>query len=213
VVKRQATVIAIVKGPVMSNGFDIEYKLLPPKLKLQLWVLALDANTSKVNIAYRRGAFRTSLAYNYGGNVQAALSRKRLTTTVGFHPGTHDISAGLVFRGFKFGTTANIGKSSVGAAFGYGSALLPFPAELSTTFNSGAAGLQSMAGTIRSARNNPLAWYNLHSDDVTAITKAVSAGQKIAKYGRSKDNFGIGLRLNYTPQTGFTIYGGAQFRF
>jgi HD domain len=33
----------------MGKAFDIDFKLLPPKL----WVLALDANTSKVNIAYR----------------------------------------------------------------------------------------------------------------------------------------------------------------
>jgi hypothetical protein len=56
----------------MGNEFDIAFKLLPPQLQMQLWVLALDANTSKVNLAYRSGSFLTSLAYNYGGTVEAS---------------------------------------------------------------------------------------------------------------------------------------------
>jgi hypothetical protein len=70
-----------------------------------------------------------------------------------------------------------------------------------------------MAGDISSAPDNPLAWYKLHSDDVAAIGNAVSAGQQISKYGEDSNRFGAGLRLNYTPQTGLTIYGGAQLRF
>src|SRR4051794_4028095 len=74
-----------------SLPFDIDFKLLPPKLQMQLWVLALDANTSKVNLAYRSGSFVTGLAYNYGGNVEASLGFRRVSTTVGVNPANGDV--------------------------------------------------------------------------------------------------------------------------
>lgn len=196
-----------------ENAFDIDFKLLPPTLQMQLWVLALDANTKKVNIAYKPGSFLSSLAYNYGGNLEASLSVNRLPTTVGVDPATGNVKLGLVFRGFEFGASANVTQQSAGLSIGYGASLLPFPNELSSTFHSAAFGLQSMAKDIASAPDNPLAWYNLHSDDVSAIGKAISVGQQIAKYGESSNSFGAALRLNHTPETGLTIRLGAQVRF
>lgn len=197
----------------MGNEFDIKFKLLPPRLQMQLWVLALDANTSKVNLAYRSGSFRTGLAYNYGGNVEASLGVRRFSTTVGVHPTSGDVDLGVAFRGFNFGVSASVTQESVGAGISYGARLLPFPEELSTTFNSAADGLQTMASDIRSAPNNPLAWYRLHSDDVAAVTRAVSVGQQIARHGENSNRFGASLRLNYSPRSGLMIYGGAQLRF
>lgn len=197
----------------MGDRFDIDFKLLPPKLQMQLWVLALDANTSQVNLAYRAGSFRTGLAYHYGGNVQASLAVRRFSTTVGVRPGSGDVDLGLVFRGFTFGLSASAVRRSAGVSLGYGATLLPFPTELASTFNSAAGGLPSMARDIRSAPDNPLAWYRLHSDDVAAIGRAISVGQAIAKQGAHANRFGAGLRLNYTPQTGLTIFGGAQLWF
>jgi hypothetical protein len=63
--------------------FNVKFKLLPPDLQVKLWVLGLDANTSKVNIAYSPGSFVTSLAYNYRGNAEACLGIQRFTTTIG----------------------------------------------------------------------------------------------------------------------------------
>jgi hypothetical protein len=197
----------------VGNDFDIDFKLLPPKLQMHLWVLALDANTTQVNLAYRSGAFRSSWAYNYGGNVEASLSMRRFSIAAGVNPGNGDMSTGLVFRGFRFGTSASVTKRSIGLNFGYGAQLLPFPWELAGTFNSAAGGLPSMARDIGSAPDNPLAWYRLHSDDVTAISNAVAAGQQIAKQGMGSSRFGVGLRLNYNPQTKLMIYGGAQWLF
>src|SRR5215813_2012708 len=122
----------------MGNEFDIDFKLLPPKLQMQLWVLALDANTSKVNLAYRPGSFRTSLAYNYGGNAEASVSVRRFSTTVGVNPASGDVDLGLVFRGFRFGASASVVQKSAAIGIGYGTNLLPLPWELSTTFDSAA---------------------------------------------------------------------------
>lgn len=194
----------------MGDSFDIKYKVLPPQLQMRLWVLALDANTSKVNLAWNPGIFRTSLAYEYGGNLEASLGVRRYSLKLGFNPENNDVNlkTGLVFRGFNFETTANFTKPSVGFNLGYGRKLLPFPDELSTVFNSANGGLMSMAGDISAAPNNPLAWYKMHSNDVKSLSKAIDVGKKIADQQKSSDRFGFGLRLNYSPPTGFTIYGG-----
>ena len=201
----------------MSNGdgFDIDFKLLPPKLQMQLWVLALDANTSKVNLAYKAGSFRTSLGYNYGGNAQASLGVRRFSTTLHVHPTNRDVKLdlGMAFRGFRFGVSGSPTKRSAGASLGYGAKLLPFPDELAGTFNAAGTGLGSMAADIRAAPDNPLAWYKLHSDDTAAINKAVSAAKQIAAQGKTSKRFGAGLRLNYSPDSGLVIYGGAQLMF
>jgi len=197
----------------MGDGFDIAFKALPPELQMRLWVLALDANTGKVSLAYKPGSFVTSLTYNYGGNLEASLSfRRDFSTTIGVNPSTGNVDMGVVFQGFNFGTSASFTQKSLGLNLSYGSKLLPFPSELSSVFDSAAGGLQSMTRDISAAPNNPLAWYKIHSDDVATITKAVSTGQQIAKLG-DPDNFGAGLRLNYNQKDGFTIYAGAQFKF
>lgn len=199
-----------------SDLFDIKYSLLPPELQMKLWVLALDANTSKVSVAYSLGAFRTSLAYNFGGNLEASVGRYRLgdpLIKVGFNPANSDLSAGLIFRGFNFGTSANVTRRSFGVSLGYGRELLPFPDELSRVFSAANGGLASMVSDIRSAPNNPLKWYNLHSNDTAAISSAVSAGRQIANSNKGSQRFGAALSLTHTPQTGLTIHLGVGASF
>ncbi|HLK65102.1 MAG TPA: hypothetical protein VKU19_16785 [Bryobacteraceae bacterium] len=196
----------------MGDNFDIQFGLLPPKLQMQLWILALDANTSKVNLAYSSGNFRTGLAYNYGGNAEAFLSVRRFSVTAGVNPTNGNADLGLVYRGFRFGASGSVAQKSAGVNIGYGDSLLPFPAELSSTFRSGADGLGNMVRDAGSLPGNPLAWFGLHSNDATTFSKAVILGQQIAKSTNST-GLGVGLRLNFSEQTGLTIYGAAQLRF
>ena len=197
-----------------DQDFDIVFKALPRELQMKLWVLALDANTSKVAIAYRPGSFTTSLTYNYGGNVEAALSLPRgLSSTIGVNPSNGDVNLSMVYRGFRFGTNASYSKQSAGFQLGYGANLLPYPGELASIFESGASGLQSMARDIGAAPNNPLAWYKMKSNDASAIAKAVATGEQIAKLAEPSDSIGVGLRLNYNAQSGLTIYGGLLLKF
>jgi len=195
-----------------QGGFDIDFKLIMPELQVKLWTLALDADTSKVNLAYKPGAFTTSLAYNYGGAVEASLMVRRFSTTLGVDPSNGNVDLGMHFRGFKFSASTSLTQPTLGVGVAYGASLLPFPTAMTGTFMAAAGGMQSMVGNLGSAGNNPLGWYGLHSNDVTAITKAIALGQSIQKSG-SGDRFGFGLRLNYLPLTGLTIYGGAQYRF
>lgn len=196
-----------------SDGFDIKFKLLMPELQLKLWTLALDADTSKVNLAYKPGLFTAGLAYNYGGAVEASFAVRKFSTKLGVDPSSSDVDLGLVYRGFKFKLSSNYSKPSLGVGFGYGAGLLPFPQELSSTFMGAAGGIYNIAGSLGSIPNNPLAWYKLRSNDIDAIGKAVSAGQAIHKSGKSDDRFGVGFRVNYAPGSGLTIYGGALYRF
>lgn len=193
-----------------KDKFEIDYKLLPPKLQMKLWVLALDANTSRVNIAYRSGSFFTGTAYSYGGNVEASLSYRRFSTLV---TSSGDVDLGLVFRGYKFGTSASVSRKYVGFSVSYGAGLLPFPSELSSSFNSAAIGLQSMTKDISSAPNNPLVWFKSHSDDAAAIGNAISLGQQIAEHKEDSSRFGASLRLNFSQQTGLIILLGLGTRF
>jgi hypothetical protein len=197
----------------MPDTFDVKFKLLPPDLQARLWVLGLDANTSKVGIAYKTLDFKTGVAYKYGGNAEAFLSYRNVNTTLGVNPSNGNLDLSVVYRGFNFGTTANIAQKSYGLSLTYGSDLIPFPEELTDTFNRANGGLDSMARDIQAAPNNPLAWYKIHSDDIGTITKAAQAIQNIAKLDNKSNNFGAGLRVNYSQQTGVTIYGGVQWKF
>jgi len=194
----------------MGSKFDVKLELLPLKLQAQLWVLGLDADTSSVAIAYRRNAFLSKVQYTYGGAVQASLAYRRFDSSLGYTPGSKQFDAGLVFYGFNFSGSYSIPKRSGGVGIGYGAKLLPFPDELNSAFNAAGASFGNMAGDLSGAANNPLAWYHLHSDDVAAVSKAIDLGQQIQDSG---SKFGAGLRLNYAPQTGLTIYGGMQFTF
>jgi hypothetical protein len=128
----------------MGKAFDIDFKLLPPKL----WVLALDANTSKVNIAYRP----RELSHRSGIQLRrqcGSFSKCPPLFNDGWRqPFKRGRQPGIVFRGFRFAASANVTRESTGVSIGYGASLLPFPMELSNTFNSAAIGLQSMAKDI-----------------------------------------------------------------
>jgi hypothetical protein len=199
----------------MGDKFDIKYTLLPLDLQVKLWVLALDADTSKVNLAYSAGAFRTSLAYKYGDAAVAALGVRAYTLKIGFNPTSREINVdlGLRFRGFDFDGSANVTRRTVGVGISYGREIVPFPDELQTAFNRANGSALRMVRDAPSASNNPLTYYKLHSDDVSAISQGIKAGQQLMDYGKGSDRLGAALRLNYAPQTGLTVYGVLQYSF
>src|SRR5262249_30997320 len=159
---------------------------LPPDLVVRLWTLALDADTSHVNLVYRPGSFTTGLSYNYGGSLEANFGVRRFSSTFGYNPSDNTLDLGLVYRGFRFNATQGLQRPSTGVSLGYGAPLLPFPAELDSTFRQANAGFLSMARDAGSL-SNPLAFYNLHSNDVTAIGNAIKLGQSIRDSGKSQD--------------------------
>lgn len=203
----------IIQKEDSETGFDIDYSLLPPSLQLRLWVLSLDANTSRVRLSRDFGSISAGLNYNYGGALSADISGGGFRGSLGVDPSTADLSLGGSYGGFRASATGNIGQRSFGLNLGYGSRLLPFPTELSSIFNSGAESLANVAGNISSAPNDPLAWYGLHSDDISTITRAVKTGMRIHDQQTGTQNFGAGLRLSYSPVSGFMIYGGVQLLF
>jgi hypothetical protein len=195
-----------------SDGFDIKFTALPPNLVVQLWTLALDADTSHVNLAYRPGSLTTGLSYNYGGSLAANFAMRRFSSSLGYNPSNSSLDLGLVYRGFRFNATQGLQQPSTAVSLGYGAPLLPFPAELDSSFRQANAGFLSLAGDAGSL-SNPLAFYKLHSNDVTAISNAIKIGQSIHDAGKSQDRFGFNLRLNYNPETSLTIYGAVGVQF
>lgn len=197
----------------MPDPFDFKYSLLPPEIKAKLWVLSLDADTSKVNLAYHNSDFTSAVGYKYGGSATASLTLRRVTGSAGYNPGTSNVDLGLVYRGFKFGAAFNPARGSGGGSFSYGAPLLPYPWELEQTFTSGAHALEKVVGDVGAASKNPLDWYKLHSDDVHLIGEAVKLGQKINDSAKSESKLGVGLRINYAQDTGLTIYSGIRIVF
>ncbi|HVJ86818.1 MAG TPA: hypothetical protein VM452_14295 [Caulifigura sp.] len=197
----------------MGDNFDIDFKALPPELQVKLWLLALDLETSKVNLAYNPGKFVLNIGYAYDGKIESGFKMRQFSAKLGVSPGSGDMDLGLVFRGFKFSASTSWSAPKLGIGISYGSGLLPFPADMGSTFTSAAGGLTNMAGNLGGLTGNPLSWYNLHSDDFDTTSKAVKLGQQIHKYGKDKHRWGAGLRLNYSGAMGLTIWGGAQLRF
>jgi len=197
------------------KGFDIDFKFLPPELQVKLWILALDADTSKVQLSYKSGMFQTSIGYNYGGNAEAGLRIQQFTAGFSANPSSGAMGAnlGYSFRGFRFGANASFTDPSVGLNLGYGAPLLPMPADMAKTFYEGAGGLGSVMGDIQAAPNDPLAWYKLHSNDITTVKNAIDLGQKISKQKTGLSSFGANARLNYGPTSGLVITLNAGVMF
>ncbi len=197
----------------MPDTFDINLSLLPPKLQLHLWILGLDANTSKVNIAYQSNSFRTGLAYNYGGNIEAFLSINRFSSTVGVDPSNGNVDLGVVYRGYNFNASGNVQRQNLSLGVSYGAGLFPFPVELTNTFNQGGMAASHIMSRISAGERDPLALYKLYSNDEKTISEVRNTAGQISKVGNSSQRFGAGLRLNYTSQTGLVIYAGANLTF
>lgn len=200
----------------MASPFDIDFEMLPPHLQLKLWVLALDADTSKVALAYNPGAFKSSLSFDYDGKLQAAFAYRRLSTTLAYKTDSKDVNLGLVFRGYNFAASAGLSAGAsgpgLGLGFTYGAPLLPFPTQLASTFNQAGSALGSMVGGLGAAGSNPLEYYKLHSNDIAAISNAVDLGQKIAKSNKGP-RFGATFGLNYSQGPGLTINLAAGVMF
>ena len=81
----------------MSDPFDIDFKLLPPKLQMQLWVLALDANTSQVSPGLSLWQLSHQSGLQLGGNLEASLGLRRFTAKVENQPHQRDIDLGRSF--------------------------------------------------------------------------------------------------------------------
>lgn len=214
------------------SGFDIDFTLLPPKLQMKLWVLALDADTSSVNLAYQINRFTTSLKYNYSGKLEAGLGIRRFSTSFGINPGSLDLSLGVIYRGYNFGATGNprvgsLGTSfkvkgyqisftgnpnqrSFGGGFSYGVPLLPFPTEMGNTFTAAVTQAQQ---TLINPPRTPMELFGVVSEDAKVYMEAAKLGQQIHKMGAKPSQFGTGINLNFSHTTGFTIYGGALLRF
>lgn len=196
----------------MGDSFDVNFKLLMPDLQVKLWLLGLDANTSKVAIAYKTLNLNTGIGYNYGGNLEAFMAIQGVRTTLGVNPSNGNVDLGLVYKGFKFGSTASYVNKSAGLTFGYGADLVPFTTDLAPVFsNANSTAISLFRGL--SNTSDPLAAIGIIKDDAPTIAKAVQSIQNLNKIDTKSHNFGVGLRLNYDPHSGFVIYGGAQWLF
>jgi hypothetical protein len=172
-----------------SASVDLDtLRLLLPELQMKVGLLALDANTNKLDLAYSPGNFTTSLSYNYRGNAQAALSIGSFSMRVDVDTATGSVDSvdlGLVYRGLYFGASADPAQKSADVGISYGKGLLPFTQEPSSTVTGANGGPQSMSRAIQLAR-------------------------QLSHESKNPTRFGAGLRLHYSAQTKLMIYAGVR---
>jgi hypothetical protein len=212
-----------IRGPInvdgrsqAASGATVDLatlKLLAPDLQMKVGLLALDANTRKINLAYSPGSFTTNLTYNYNGSAQAALSIRRFSMRIEVNTATGNVNSvdlGLVYRGVNFGASADPTQKTADISISYGNGLFPFPPELSRAFKSANGGFQSMAREFHSTPNNQLAYYGIYSNDAGSIRRAIRVARQISTDGKNSSRVGAGLRLHYSEQTGLMIYAGIR---
>jgi hypothetical protein len=188
-------------------------KLLAPDLQMRVGLLALDANTRRVNLAYSPGSLTTNLTYKYNGNAQAELSIHRFSMRVEVNTATGNVNSidlGFVYRGVNFGASADPTQKTADISISYGNGLFPFPPELSSAFKSSNGVYQSMAREIHSAPNYALAYYGIYSNDAGSIRRAIRVARQISTDGKNSTRVGAGLRLHYSELTGLMIYAGIR---
>ena len=193
-----------------EEGDDFRIGMLPPELHVPMGPVALDADTSRAELGYRRPGLSLGLGYEYGGDIFARGSYGGLSGQLGFNPGDERFNLSGRYGDFSGSAYAGL-NGGVGLSLGYGDPLLPMPADLSRSIYAGEAGMRNMIGGLPGIMNDPIAGIGRHSGDISAMGGAGSALAGIA--GASDSRFGAGVRLSFDPTLGVTAWGGIQGRF
>jgi hypothetical protein len=186
-------------GDPSPSGKTFDFKLLPPRLQLQLWTLGLSADTSHVGITFRPNQFVTHLDYDYGGAITASRATAMGgTIAVGFNPSKTEGS--LVYRGYNFNVSATGSASRQGFSLGFGKAPLPAPDAMQTTFDQAWAGFGRIYSDRGSAPRNPLQFVQTHAKDFSAVSQAASVAQRINSLDPKSNNAGVNFQSSNAPR-------------
>lgn len=189
-----------------------QFNLLPPRLRGPLGPLGFSADTSAAQLGYTGEGFSAGLGYKYGSEIFGTARFGDFSSRLGVDPSSGAFSLGGSYDRFRFGLRGSP-TGAFGASLGYGSGLLPFPHQLSSTMYQGAAGLHGVAGSLPAFLNDPLGTYGAQSENIDAMIAAGKMLGTIAGHPSEGPNFGAGLQLGWDPALGWTIFGGAQGRF
>ncbi|WP_342360756.1 hypothetical protein [Terrarubrum flagellatum] len=95
------------------GNFNAQFHLLPPDLKLSMGLLAMDANTSRVNLVYSRPSLNSikndeiGLQYNYGKKIELFLGRSTSRLVFGVDPRTGSSAVSMKHKGLGASTELN----------------------------------------------------------------------------------------------------------
>jgi hypothetical protein len=198
--------------PVQREGEEDEFRIsaLPPEVHVPMGPVALDADTGNAQLGYNRGLLGVNAGYEYGGDIFAGGRYGGLSGRLGFNPGDERFTLSGSYGGFRGSAYAGL-DGSAGLSLGYGSSLLPMPADLSRSIYSGEAGMRNMITGLPGIVNDPIGAIGRHGDDISAIGGAGSTLSGLA--GQPSLPFGVGARLSYDPTLGVTAWGGIQGSF
>ncbi|MDB5145994.1 MAG: hypothetical protein JWQ57_14 [Mucilaginibacter sp.] len=187
------------KDPTDKGKPAIDFKLLPPDLKLSIHHLLFEADTDHVQFDYRTRSSILGLSYKYGDALTLKLGDGRDSVSAGWVPGKNQFKLGLSGQGFGAGVTASPGEGKYGVGVHFGDKLLPMPGDMGSTFNKGGAAAGNMLTGVPGALDDPLAYYNLHKPDIKDIGSAIDTVKQISDQGKRKISFGADFAVTYDP--------------
>jgi hypothetical protein len=187
------------KDPTDKGKPAIDFKLLPPDLKLSIHHLVFEADTDHVQFDYRTRSSILGLSYKYGDALTLKLGDGRDSVSAGWVPGKNQFKLGVSGQGFGAGITASPGENKYGLGVHFGDKLLPMPSDMGSTFNKGGSAAGNMLTGVPGALDDPLAYYNLHKPDIKDIGSAVDTVKQISDQGKRKISFGADFAVTYDP--------------
>lgn len=194
---------------------EIDFQVLPPELKLRLWHLVFEADTSRVQLDYQTKGIKTGLSYKYGGSLTLGVKGGDTSGSLGWTPGSNQLGLGFTQGPFSANFSASPNEKKYGLGLRLGSTLLPMPADMDKAFGAGGAAAGSMLTGLPAAPNDPLAFYKAHKDDIDNVSKAVDLARDITDAGKKKVRFGADFSLSYDPvkDVVFTVRAGLMYQF
>ncbi len=194
---------------------EINFDVLPPDLKIRMWHLLFEADTSAVKLDYETKGLKTGLSYKYGGALSLHLKSGATSGSVGYTPGENQFSLGLSHGPFNAGISATPDQQKYGFKLGVGDKLLPNPSSVGQTFTTGGTSAGSLLTGAPGALDDPIGFNTSHKSDIDNISKSVDLVKDITDAGKKKIRFGGDFSLSYDPEKKFvfTVRAGMIYHF
>lgn len=195
-----------------ENAPKLDWKTLPPEMKLSLQNWSLLANTGSTSLSYQNAPFNASLGYAYGGDLSLSTRYAGLSNTLGVNPKSGALSLGGSYDQLRWGGSINP-SGTVGFQVGYGQPLLPMPDELKKGIYGGEAGLRGVLSGLSPFPTDPLQFYQAQKGNISSISGAAGLLSGVASQQDAKTPFGVGLSVTSSPEERLKIFLSGQYRF
>jgi|GEM_PF-6486279 len=186
--------------PTQPSRFTVSvpYKKLELGIQAKIWFLAMDANTSGVNVEFSKvigdTLVKASVGYKYAGAFSAGVAIDR--------------GPFKAVQGFRFGANADAVARSFRVGVYGGAKLVPYAADLDPVFRTGVTSFEHVLRTAPASvidMGDPRLLYKTYANDGAAIANAINNANQVANAKSEKKTVGAGVTFNWGPTTGIVI--------